>query len=382
MRLSNNVFTAAMCSLLTAAISTVDLSATSQVEASQPNNARAELRETMSRLVNSNQWAAAKHLISQNAQAFESDADLAYLAAEAYLRQGEHELADKTAGRAAKLVAGNSVEQVRLATVLRDRGLKDWAERAYREVMDQAPAGSTASMQACLFFSEMLHDDARDQEAAKTLEHFVTRIRKDPAVAEQIQQFRDADSIAARMHYFFAQHHHRAGDHQKEKEHLTKANLLDPNDADILIAMYHLPSADEPWRTGTRQKITAAGNLMQQRVQRLRQYLAQVEAAGGAENVKLAREVLAVSCNEYAWLLANTQSDVDEAIRLSRESLELRPDHGGFLDTLAHGYHAKDDFENAVKYQRKAAEIEPHSGQISRQLRVFEESLAKSKRKE
>jgi tetratricopeptide (TPR) repeat protein len=260
--------------------------------------------------------------------------------------------------------------------------LKDWAEAAYRDVIDQAPADSTASIQASLVFPEMLHDDARDQEAAKTLEHFVTRIRKDPAVAEEIKPFRDVDSIAARMHYFFAQHQHRAGDHRKEKEHLTKANSLDPNDADILIAMYHLPSADGPWRTSTQQKITAAGNLMQRRVQRLRQYLVQVEAAGEAENVKLARDFLAVSCNEYAWLLANTQSDVDEAIRLSRESLELRPDHGGFLDTLAHGYHTKGDFENAVKYQRKAAEIEPHSGQIARQLKVFEESLAKSKRKE
>ena len=42
---------------------------------------------------------------------------------------------------------------------------------------------------------------------------------------------------------------------------------------------------------------------------------------------------------------------------------------------MAHCYYGKGDYENAVKYQTKAAEMEPHSGLIAKKLRVFRQAL-------
>ena len=57
----------------------------------------------------------------------------------------------------------------------------------------------------------------------------------------------------------------------------------------------------------------------------------------------------------------------------------MRPDEGGLLDTLAHCYAAKKDFENAVKYQTRAAELEPYSKQIQHALDDYRKALAEAK---
>ena len=89
----------------------------------------------------------------------------------------------------------------------------------------------------------------------------------------------------------------------------------------------------------------------------------------------------ATASNNLAWLLASTERNLDEAIRLSRQSLAEQPDTGGYYDTLARCYQAKGDFEEAVRHQLKAVELEPHCGQIARHLETirkqYEEKLGK-----
>ena len=58
--------------------------------------------------------------------------------------------------------------------------------------------------------------------------------------------------------------------------------------------------------------------------------------------------------NQLAWLVGNTEGDFDEALRFSLKSLELKPDEGGFYDTLARVYFAKGDVENARKAAGKS----------------------------
>jgi Flp pilus assembly protein TadD len=69
--------------------------------------------------------------------------------------------------------------------------------------------------------------------------------------------------------------------------------------------------------------------------------------------------------------VGNTFGDFDEAVKLSRKSLELRPNYAGFLDTLGRCYYAKGDLVNAVKYQAQAVKLNSYSGQIRRQLEFF-----------
>ena len=86
--------------------------------------------------------------------------------------------------------------------------------------------------------------------------------------------------------------------------------------------------------------------------------------------------------NQLAWLIANTEGDFQEALRASRKAaLELRPNDPGLLDTLGRCYYALGDLENAVKYQSKAVEFNPHSGLMNKQLVLFQEALAKKEGK-
>jgi cytochrome c-type biogenesis protein CcmH/NrfG len=79
-------------------------------------------------------------------------------------------------------------------------------------------------------------------------------------------------------------------------------------------------------------------------------------------------------------LVANTEGDMNEALKYAKRAVELQPGSGGILDTLAHVYFAKGDFENAVKTQEKAAELEPHSELIKKKLAVFKKAIEDKKK--
>ena len=89
---------------------------------------------------------------------------------------------------------------------------------------------------------------------------------------------------------------------------------------------------------------------------------------------------LANTCNQFAWLVGNTEGDFQEAVRISRRSVELSPQAGGLWDTLGRCYFAAGDLPNAIKAQQRAMKFEPHSGQMQRQLELFQKTLAEKQK--
>ena len=81
--------------------------------------------------------------------------------------------------------------------------------------------------------------------------------------------------------------------------------------------------------------------------------------------------------NQLAWLVANTEGDQDEALKMSLKSLELRPATAGFLDTLAHCYYARKEYAEAVKHQAMAVELDPYSPALARMLKKFRAAHAR-----
>ncbi len=67
-------------------------------------------------------------------------------------------------------------------------------------------------------------------------------------------------------------------------------------------------------------------------------------------------------------------------MRFAERSLELSPNAASLLDTLAHVHFARGDLENAVRWQAKAAELEPHSGVIQRELKRFRAACVAARR--
>jgi tetratricopeptide (TPR) repeat protein len=171
-----------------------------------------------------------------------------------------------------------------------------------------------------------------------------------------------ADALAARLHYYRAWQYREEGDRRRERDELELAIRFDPTDADVLIAMYRWPDADEKWRESTRRRIRDLAQSFQQEID--------------------ADPSDPTAYNQWAWLISNTEGDYQKAIRYSHRSLELIPpevgeDAGaGFLDTLGRCYYAAGDYENAVKYQRQAVEKVDYMQVMHRQLALFEKTLA------
>jgi tetratricopeptide (TPR) repeat protein len=143
---------------------------------------------------------------------------------------------------------------------------------------------------------------------------------------------------------------------------LQAAIEYDGADADILIAMYRLKDSDDAWQEDVRRRIERLSRGFQKAID------------DDAEDP--------INYNQWAWLVSNTEGDLDQALAYSKKSLELSPDDPGYLDTLGRCYFALEDYENAVKYQRRAVELDPHLQVMRRQLELFESTLAASQKKD
>ena len=334
---------------------------------------RVQLLETVDWMMEREAWSIIEEMAGSFRARFEENAVLLYRVAELQVRRGEKELAQETADRAAKTNPDNHQEHVEAGYSLQERGLFQWSEREYRQVTKLAPPGSLDDLRARFLLSEMLHDLHRELMAAQTLQAIVDIMDKDKNVVYNASRIRrDPGSIRSRMHFFYAEHSRAEGDAKKQKEHLQEGVQSDPTDADVLIAMYRMDGADEPWKTTTREHIKKA--VQGFRVQ-IREYALEVAGAASEELRAYYRRELASANNQLAWLVGNTEGDYDEAVRCSQKSLELRPNTSGYLDTLGRCYYAKGDYANAVKHQSRAVELDPHSGQIRRQLELFQQAL-------
>jgi tetratricopeptide (TPR) repeat protein len=230
-----------------------------------------------------------------------------------------------------------------------------WAEREYQAVIapNRQAADSPFISYTYGLLGELLNDQQRFGEAADKLEEYVKTMAPKPRGRPgRGAGERSRDQVLARMHFFRAKQHAAEKDTAKQIEHLNKALEHDATEADVLIALYRAEQSPEE-RKQVVTKIRNAAALFKQRV------------------ITAPEDTMWM--NQYAWLVGNTEGDYDEAIRLSQRSLELAEEGqmGGYLDTLAHCYAAKKDYETALKHQARALELEPHSGEIRRAYERF-----------
>jgi len=341
---------------------------------------RQQLVEAVDWLLERHAWATILEVSQRFPGRFQESTLLLYHLAEAQLRNGQRDEAEKTAQQALDSNQEEHQEHTLAALALQERGLFEWSEREYRQVLQRVTPASPEGLWARLLYSEMLHDVPRDQDAAAVLREIVDAAERDESVRYLIVRFRDQPgSVAARMHFFLAEHARISGDEKQQCEHLKQAIRLDPTDADVLIGAYRVSANDPSWRQETLELIATT---VQEYREEVRDYEGQAaEAPSEADRADLHRD-LATAHNQLAWLIANTEGDYEEALRSSLRSLELRPETAGYLDTLGRCYYAKGDYSNAVRYQSRAVELDPHSGQILRQLELFKQAAENERRPE
>jgi tetratricopeptide (TPR) repeat protein len=318
------------------------------------------LAELVGWLVEQQAWDAIEKVAGRFPKRFSQDALLLYTLAQAQAAGGKPKLAEETAARARKLNASiqldDLVAHLLTAYGLQERGLFPWAEQEYRYVIGSGASGQNLAAAARFRLSEMLHDQGEDLRAAEVLKPLDEALSKMQPLPEKIAG-RTPGSIRSRMDHFYACHWGEKGDRRKQRQYLEAALAADPTDVDVLIACYRFPGADDAWRQKTEDLIKKAADTLRTQI-----------AANPDKSLYY---------NQLAWLIGNTEGDFEEALKCSRKSLELEPGAGGYYDTLGRVYYGKGDYANAVKYQTKAARLDPHSGLIRKQLELFKQALEK-----
>lgn len=325
-------------------------------------------------------WDALDQFLARHQGQLERAKRPLYAAALARLREGKPQLAEQMAARAAKLDTVEPLGNLRMALELYVRDRFEWSVREYHNAIDNRPDNAADVMPARVYLADMLHDHEQDDQAAEALEPLVTKFKDKGGTGDRYDRVRlftirsddwklpplpERESLVARYHYYLGCHAIGQQDWAKAREELQAAIDGDETDADVLIAMYRVPEADEAWRAQVRKRIKSLSHLFQQ----------QIDDAPSDEEI-------AIACNQWAWLVANTEGDYDKAVAYSRRSLELIPGTASFLDTLGRCCFAAGDIDQAIKYQRQAIEKMPYLQVMKRQLATFERAKAKQAAKD
>ncbi len=322
----------------------------------------AELAELLNWLIAQKDWPATRLVEKRCKAAIAESADLLYLVAEAQVHRGDAAAAEQSAGQALKLDPDNDelslVAHFQMGSNLEQRGRFDWATKEWERVIHNAPPHSPTSIFAARSLAELYHDLEEDQRAAETLggieSAFAQRSNDWILLNEENDNPLKLGTLPARKAYFDACHWKARGDRAKQRECLDRALATQLNDIEVLIDCYQIP--DSP--AGYHKKIR---DLIEKKLCELREQVADFGPNPAA----------AQPCNDFAWLAANTEGDLDEALRLSKRSLDLVGEQGAFCDTLAQVYFAKGDYANALRHQTRAAELMPYNHDVQKHLVLF-----------
>ena len=322
-----------------------------------------ELARLLNWLIDQKDWPATRLVENRCRAAIAESADLLYLLAEAQVRRGDAAAAEQSAGQALKLNPDSDEPSLEMhfqaGENLEQRGRFDWATKEWEHVIHDAPPQSPVGITAARRLAELYHDREDDQRAAETL----GRIEK--TYAERSNQWPLPEPRKAAMRQHWARCGH-AGIFSMpvagrpgaigpgSGECLDKALATQFYDIEVLIECYQMPDPPAGYRAKIRE-------LIEKRLCELREQIADLGPNRAA----------AQPCNEFAWLAANTEGDLDEALRLAKRSLELVGENGAYCDTLARVYFAKGDYANALKHQSRAAELLPYNRAVQKQLVLF-----------
>lgn len=250
---------------------------------------------------------------------------------------------------------------------LEQRGLFHWAEREFRHIIEAMEITSVSAVRARADLAQMLSELERNREVVEVLRPLAERVSKDEKLAMQLNaSMISVKRIASDVDY------HRAlaliddGKTDEAKPLLAKAFDTYPMNIDILIRMYRL-EGDRIWRDLVNRELKTTVRRVERDVQDAR---AQARQRGLIGDLYLAQEL-----NQYAWLISNTEGNYQAALEASLKSLEIEMD-GAKLDTCARCYFATGDIENAIRMQKRALKLLPHSPPLQRQLSEFQQALA------
>jgi tetratricopeptide (TPR) repeat protein len=329
-----------------------------------------ELVRLLNWLIAQEDWPATRIVENRCKAMIAESADLLYLLAEAQIGRGDTDAAKLSAARALALNPGGDetalVAHLRAGGTLQERGRFEWTVKEWEHVLQNASPRSSIGIQTAHLLSELYHDLEDDHRAAETLalceKAFLAGSNQTTLPNQEGGNLATLGSLRARRDYFEACLWKSRGDFARQRALLDKALATECYDIEVLIESHNLPPSFQKKELGTPAYRAKIRGLIEKQLCELRE-----QAADIGQNIAAAQP-----CNEFAWLVANTEGDLDEALRYAKRALELSGDRGAYVDTLARVYFAKGDYAAAVKHQARAAEEMPHNRAVQKQLVLFQ----------
>ena len=269
--------------------------------------------------------------------------------------RGNQPKAESLAADAFEKTDGDFPARLQAAVMLAKWGCVEWATRCYTAIVEDPQTPVEQLSIAATMYAEFLHDLEREDDAASCLGRLLASLEQNAGanrvqIAQQLG--RDPRSTKSRMHFFESCAAALRGDANARRKAAELAVAAYPKDVDAIIALYTLPDSSPEQKAAAVGKIKKALNQIENEIQ------AVPDDANGY--------------NEYAWLVANTEGDIEKATKYSKLSLVRSFDNASYLDTLAHCRAAAGDYKAAIRTQSLASRQEPHNRLIKRNLARFE----------
>lgn len=327
-------------------------------------------------------YAVVQQMRQRQPKVFDREPLLLYAVAESHQALGEEARAAEIADAAlsidpvpdhdsaqAKQMSDDALENLAyrhqlIGMRLQQRGQFAWSIRELKQIVDALPLEMTVSAATRWELAQLHSQLGHHADVLRLLEPLQQRLITDRVFARKLSSI----SISVELVNIRLEQHSgllaaEKGDTNAAQRHLERALQLSQRNADIAIAMYRL-DGDQDWQEKVAREINSMTKMFEERILAEEQNYRQRRRATTAER-------LAEALNNYAWLVANTFGDQRRALRSSLRSLELSPQNPMYLDTCGRCYFALGQVQDAVKVQRRAAELAPERPEIQQQLCEF-----------
>lgn len=189
----------------------------------------------------------------------------------------------------------------------------------------------------------------------QTLTALTKKQKRHPKIADHLKSSKSQTS------YYRAMAEKKKGNEAAYRKLLEEAMKSYPESGKALIECYNIPAVTPISKKFHDRIIKQINKTVASRIK-------QAESRKNQE----------VNANWAAWLVANTEGDLDAVIKLL-ESIRI-PDSkysSGILDTLALCYYKKGDVEKAISLQRKSLEQAPHDRRFKEAWATFSTAYEK-----
>lgn len=260
---------------------------------------------------------------------------------------------------------------------LASRGLFAWAEAEYKQAADD-DLTLVSTLISLLALADLQHSLDRFADARDTLARFQSRYEKERMFRDQMRDMPIPTSKVLSQYYrYSADVANQAGNKNEAIEDLFRSIELDPENVDSLIGLYKI-DCDLDQTKRRQQKHAQITDLLRLQAKEIEEISRQATSLQYATIVRDLVEAL----NSYAWIVANTEGNIEEALAFSRQAVTLQPNDAALLDTLAHCFFSAGRWADAVEQQRKAVALKPHDPSMQKALKRFEEKLNDSNTKQ